>query len=177
MATQLNSDTYAVLAKRPGTDEVKEFHGTQDKRWHTVERAASLARAGWEIVDITGEDGTDVKGNQDLINRHNVFSAYATEHSMSHTVEQKGATPEKTMELSFEDQEVLALPLRNLTKLTNFISQQVLKGKKPVDSCNALASESLHTLRTLGVEPSVLLEAVKTFYPELSGQRKHRDEQ
>jgi hypothetical protein len=174
MATKLNTDTYAIVASKSDYADgaQQEFHGTQDKRWHSVERAASLSRAGWSIIDITADGKSDKESSQALINRHGFYTQFATANAMAPTVEKTNGTVEKTMEVSFVDQERLAQPLRNLGKLVTSINQTILKGKLPIDSANSMALESFHALRILGVSSEVVMEALKSEYPELVRTRK-----
>lgn len=163
MAMQLGTYNYQVLARKDG-GEVKPFHGVKDQRWHTVDRANSLAKAGWEIVDFQvlnskGEYETDPKAHADYKKRYG------------------GGTPEVTMEIDFIRQEELLAPLVDLGKIVTLTSQSINKGKLPVDTVNAMATQALHTLSTLGVTPEVLIEALKLSYPQLVSGGRKRDEQ
>ena len=161
MAMQLGTYNYQVVARKDGVE--KPFHGVKDHRWHTVDRANILAKAGWEIVDFQvlnskGEFETDPKAHADYKKRYG------------------GGTHEVTMEIDFVRQEELLAPLVDLGKIVTATSQSITKGKLPVDTVNSMANQALHTLSTLGVTPEVLIEALKLSYPQLVGNRRQRED-
>lgn len=171
MAVQLNTVHYVVVASKSDYKDGKpyQFTGSQDKRWHTVDRAASLSKAGFTIHDILEDGKSDLEGNIALLTRHGIKSNYATEHNLEPrpTNGKKAAPAEKTMQVDFEQQELMAPPVRDLAKLATYVSQQIVRGNMPVDSVNLLATQAMVTLKTLGVKPEVIEQAyASTFNPQ-----------
>jgi hypothetical protein len=181
MSVQLNTNTYAVVVKMPD-GSTKEYHAFEDKRWHSVEKAAQVLREvpGSEILDITKNGQTDIEAHQALINRHNYKTAIARNHQMDRTQDEKSRTKsvEETKKLSFDERETIGQPVSDLLKLSRSIGQSVQNGALPVDSSNLLATQSMLTLKTLGVKPEVVLEAIKNYFPELfqASARKHQEQ-
>src|ERR1700747_3135134 len=120
MSTTIGMDNYVVISRKDGVART-EFHGTKDTRWHSVERAASLYKAGFVIQDIREDGKTDVLAHQALLDRHGIMSQYATEHKLVAKPSNGKAPAEKRLELTFDQQETMAEPVRNLTKLSTAI--------------------------------------------------------
>src|SRR5713101_625148 len=143
MATNLNSNTYAVLVRKDdGTQG--EYHALEDKRWHSVEKAVQIIKINpsWTIVDITKDGQSDMEAHQALINRHDITTDYARNHQMGRTQDKVPGTnaPEKTVKLTFDEQELYTQPLSDTLKLVKAIGQSVQRGTLPVDSSNLLAT-------------------------------------
>jgi hypothetical protein len=168
MAVQLNTVHYVVVASKSDYKDGKpyQFTGSQDKRWHTVDRAASLSKAGFTVHDILEDGKTDVEGNVALLTRHGIKSEYAKEHNLEPrpTNGKKAAPAERTMAVSFEQQEIMAPPVRDMAKISTYISQQIVRGNMPIDSVNLSVTQAMTMFKALNVDPKVIQEAFASVF-------------